>query len=124
MAVAVGSQAPCWIQSTAAVADYFRFSELPFPEDLNRAPQGQPRQIMRPGLFCKYGGDRFRISTHFIPGKQKPQMWSFRLSTGYRRTTFEVLVRHLDSIDVDWMWLMNRHGNLLDGGIWCSGKYQ
>ncbi len=92
---------------------YFEFYKLPVPNEWGPPIEG--RYYLRPPMkkTLMKGSSWYRIATHFVEGKQKPQMWSFRLSAHHVVETLVVIKDHLDSVGVEWLWLCNAHGNPL-----------
>ncbi len=99
------------LMCTYAVFDHFEFGKMPYPSSWGPPGPGgryvRPRQSGKKMQSCV----SYRIATHFVPGRQKPQMWSFRLSQSHVVETLEVVSEHLRSTGVEWLWLCNKNGN-------------
>ena len=104
-----------------ATFDYFRFGELPVPQDYGVPnPTGQYRIV--PWYKAKGGanGMSLRIAYRWAPGKQKPYMTRFRLTGDAVLDTVQVITDHLNKVGVEWLYIANKNGNRLSRSAFHS----
>ena len=99
---------------------HFGFDTAEVPEEaLVGDGQGGQRIAARTNGI-NFGGISYRIATRFVDGRRKPQMWSFRLSSEHTKGTLQWVTNFLNSRDVEWLYLCNRHGNQLSTSAFRS----
>ena len=104
----------CLLQCKRGVAEYFRLTELPTPDDYGMLdPSGQFRLIH---LVSRQGGANnmsLRIAYPGPPGSKRPLYSRFRLSADPILDTVQVLTDHLNEKRVNWLWICKSHGGRL-----------
>ena len=112
----------CYIRQNYGNFQYFQWDKLPVPKDWGPPLAGGI--YLRPKMTAAYfrGSTAYRVATRWIPGRQKPESWTFRLSQSHRTETLEVLTNHLDAIGVEWLWLCNASGNPLSKCAFHSSR--
>ena len=101
--------------------DYFRFNELPVPQDYGvPSPGGKYRYV--PFTRAKGGPNSLslRIAYAWWPGHQKPHMASFRLTGDVVNDTIQVITNHLNETGIEWLYIANKNGNRLSRSAFHS----
>lgn len=104
-----------------ATFDYFRFGELPVPQDYGvPGPSGKYRIV--PWTSAKGGANSLslRIAYEWAPGKQKPLMTRFRLTGDVVKDTVQVITNHLNETGIEWLYIANKDGNRLSRSCFHS----
>ena len=105
---------------TGAQMRHFGFDTAEVPEEA-LVGNGQGGQTIVARTNGKnFGGTAYRIATRMRPETQKPEMWSFRLSSGHSKDTLQWVTNHLNGMDVEWLYLCNHHGNQLSRSAFRS----
>ena len=97
----------CRLFIASAAADYFQLWQIPSHQ--NRLKE--KRIFMDLGRTRKQTTAAYRIARASGSVGSKPAMTRFRLTSGHTRETLAYLSDYLNTTDVDWLWLTNRHGN-------------
>ena len=102
-------------------AEYFRLGELPSPQDHGvELPGSDRRLIYMPSRRRGASNGSFRIAYQLSPGRKKPHMARFRLSSRWTLDTLQVLTNHLNEKAIDWLYLCNEHGNQISRSCFQS----
>jgi hypothetical protein len=107
-----------------ATFDYFRFDELPVPQD-HGVPDPSGKYQYIPWASPKGGcnGLSLRIAYEWPSGKQKPLMTRFRLTGDVVKDTVQVITDHLNKTGVEWLYIANKDGNRLSRSAFHSDTF-
>ena len=110
-----------WLHCKVGVAEHFKLDQLPSPEDHGlEDPVTGDRFIPWPRKPSGANNFNLRIAYAWPDGKRKPLMSRFRLSGNPILETVQVLTNHLNSVEVDWLWIANANGGKLSRSAFHS----
>ena len=94
---------------------HFGLDKFPRPKDHGRTdPEGR---YIFPQIKPRFGGANqgsFRLAHNWTPGRQKPDMCRFRLGSGYKIETLQVITDWLRTNYDGWFEIRNGNGNNLN----------
>lgn len=93
---------------------HFGLDQFPSPECKDSTlPGGRCRGRLTQGKLAGANQGSFRLAYEWVPGKKKPRMSSFRLSSNYVIETLEVISQFLKENYDGPFEIRNRNGNYI-----------
>lgn len=119
----------CLLYMKRASAEYFKFDQLPTPEDYGVLdPTGKYRVRV---MASKKGGANnlsLRIAYDWPSGRKAPYMTRLRIGGDPILDSVQVLTNHLNKSGVEWLWFTKANGARLSrscfhsDALWRRGR--
>ena len=98
-----------------------KLDQFPTPKDYGRIDPVSGKRRITPRTVTRGANQGyFRVAYAWNPEGTRPHTASFALSSSYNMETLQVITDHLNKMQVDWLYLTNRNGNLISKSCFRS----
>ena len=105
----------------AGNAKHFGLDKFPSPEcNRGQDPEGRCFTTLTRGKLAGANQGSFRLAYAWRDGPGKPHMARFRLSSGWKVETMQVITNHLRATYDGWFEIRNVHGNVAWNRVFSS----
>lgn len=98
-----------------------KLDQFPTPQEYGRINPVTGTRYITPRTVTRGANQGyFRVAYAWNPEGTRPHTASFALSSSFNMETLQVITDHLNEMQVDWLYLTNRNGNLISPSCFRS----